>query len=123
MSSVLHDPDEPYVPPGTIRLSPAVVHFAREFITSVNGEKGNYWVAAIGWATSVTVKESPDAQPREIGPGLSLGAYRRHEVPPDVIDKVDGLEFVLHIPQQIWEQSSRRLIDMDESLLFKLRLL
>jgi hypothetical protein len=116
------DRDEPWVPPDTITLSPRVRGFAREFIESVNGERGNAWIASIGWATSVTIKDSRDAAPQAVGPGLSLGADRRNEVPPEAIDRVDGLEFVLRVPREVWERSSLKRIEFDESLLFKLKL-
>src|SRR5690242_5786447 len=112
-----HDPDEPWVPPGLVTLSPHVVEFAREFIDSVNSEQGRHWLTGIGWSTSVVIKESPEAEPRELGPGLSLGAYRRHEVPPEFIDRADGLEFALHIPREVWEASKQRRIEYDDTLL------
>jgi hypothetical protein len=119
----VHDPDEPWVPPRVISLSPKVVAYTREFIVSVHEQHSKIWIAGIGWDTSVVVKDSPDAVPRELGPGLSLGAYRREEVPTSFIDRAGDLEFVLHIPREVWEASKQRLIDIDESLLFKLRLL
>jgi hypothetical protein len=118
-----HDSDEPWVPPRTIALSSRVISFAREFMESVNGERGKNWIVGIGWATSVTVKESPDAASKDLGPGLSLGAYRRPEVPEGMIDRVEGLEFVLHIPRDVWERSAQRRIEFDDNLLFKLKLL
>jgi len=122
MPSIQSDADEPWVPPGNIALSPRVVSWAREFIDSVNGQYGDRWIVGIDWATSCSVKDSPQAEPRELGPGLSLGAYERHQVPPEMIDRADGLEFALHIPREMWEASAQRLIEFDESLLFKLKL-
>jgi len=51
-----------------------------------------------------------------------LGAFERNQVPPEFIQTHDGLELVIKIPKVIWEKSIHRLIDFEETLLFKLAL-
>jgi hypothetical protein len=39
-----------------------------------------------------------DADWHKLGPGLSLDAYPRRQVPADVIETIDGLEIILSAP-------------------------
>ena len=51
-------------------------------------------VAWIGWAKDQAVKGPSDVDWTSHGSGWVLGSYPRAQVPPDVIDKVRGVEIV-----------------------------
>ena len=56
------------------------------------------WIASILWATKRKYKGPNDVDWINVEDGLQLGAYRRTDVPSDVIDKVDGAEIVFSAP-------------------------
>jgi hypothetical protein len=51
-------------------------------------------IAWIGWANERQSKGPNDTNWKSEGGGWVLGAYARNQVPPDVIDKVDGVEII-----------------------------
>jgi hypothetical protein len=103
-----------------LKLSPKALNYVRDFVEGTTGFGDRDWVASIDWCTSATIKRGPDRPVENIGPGLSLGAYERRQIPAGYTQVVEGIEFALKIPSAIWSQSVERLIDLDESLLFKL---
>ncbi|MBV8567568.1 MAG: hypothetical protein JO273_19125, partial [Methylobacteriaceae bacterium] len=51
-------------------------------------------VAAISWILEERWKKPLDEEWKTQGPGLSLGSFDRGEMPPDVIDTVDGIQII-----------------------------
>jgi hypothetical protein len=51
-------------------------------------------VATLIWAKDQLSKGPGDDSWIDRGPGLVLGAYVRTQLPPDVIDHVDGIEII-----------------------------
>lgn len=114
--------DREFNPPGLIRLSPAALKFARDLAETVKVTQKGDWIVVFSWAHSISVRREPNAPLEDIGACLMLGASERHEIPPGVTQTVDGVEFAVQIPKEVWENSAQRLIDIDETLLFKLAL-
>jgi hypothetical protein len=82
-------------PRGTVRLSDAAIKIVRDFMSSVQKEAPKEdQVAAITWALDSESKGPNDKEWKKLGPGLSFGGYARKQVPPDVIDHVDGVDIV-----------------------------
>jgi hypothetical protein len=113
--------EDGFTPPGAIELSRSAWQLARAFDETVKGMSKD-WIVTFGWGDSISLKSGPDEPYRDIGGCLTLGAYKRREVPPGFVQTVEGLEFVIQIPRKVWEGSSRRVIDVDETLPFKLAL-
>jgi len=114
--------DGVYVIPGTIEVSAAALKYARDFIETVSAVHGDNFVATFDWSYSIAVRPTPDATPEPVDDCLMLGATQRSDLPPGVIQTVDGVEFAIIIPVEILQASVRRLIDFDKSRLFKLAL-
>jgi hypothetical protein len=55
-------------------------------------------VASISWDGEEQWKGPNDAEWHKLGPGLSLGAFPRRQVPADAIETIDGLEIILSAP-------------------------
>jgi hypothetical protein len=114
-----------YAPPGTVRVSAAALQLAREFaeeIAPTRPEPEDDWVISFDWADSRFIRRVVDGPREELGAGLDLAASRRSDVPPDVVQIVDDLEFAIRIPRHVREASKERLIDYDETVLSKLTL-
>jgi hypothetical protein len=56
------------------------------------------WIASISWATGRRWKGPNDANWTKLSDGFELGSYRRSEVPPDLIDKIDGVDIIFSAP-------------------------
>ena len=108
-----------FVPPGAVTVPDAALALAREFMGDV-GSIGSSrdWVVAFDWATS-RIMRYPDGREVDLGAGLDIGAYRRSDLPPEVIQREGGLEFAIKVPREIWEASEQRLIDYDATVLSK----
>ena len=111
--------DDGFTPPGIIRVSTSALQLARDFAQVIHTRSGD-WVAVFDWATDVTVRRGPKEPSEAIADCVMLGASQRHEVPREAIQAVNGLEFAIQIPKNIWETATQRLIDTDESIFFKL---
>ena len=112
-----------FTPPGIVKVSAAALKLARDFGESVKRMRPNQdWVASFDWALARSFRVSPDAPWQNVGPGLDLGAYERHKIPPGFIQTTDGVEFAIKIPREVWESSRHRLIDTDETAFSKLAL-
>jgi hypothetical protein len=108
-----------FLPPGVITVTTAALRFAQDFAGGVNSVKSKSdWVAAFEWSLARTMRY-PDGREIDLGAGLDLGAYRRSDLPPEVIQRIGDLEFVIKIPREVWEASEQRLIDYDPSVLSK----
>jgi hypothetical protein len=81
-------------PQGSVRLSDAALLLVQSFIRDVHRMSGHEHVAAIGWVREQKSKRPGDREWSNSGDGWVLGAYRKTEVPPDVIDTVRGIEII-----------------------------
>lgn len=86
-------------PLGSVKLSAAALAEVKAFIRQVRREApGDEWVGSIQWVTDQKSKGPNDADWVHGGAGLAFGAYRRTEVPPDVIDRAGGVDIVFGAP-------------------------
>jgi hypothetical protein len=108
-----------YAPPGTIQVSAAALQMAREFGEQVARTKSNQ-VIAFDWAISRGVRRRVDGPMEELGPGLDLVSFEAASVPKEVIQRLDGLTFAIRIPKHVYDASTQRLIDVDETAFSKL---
>jgi hypothetical protein len=116
------DSQDHFVAPGHITVSAGALNYAREFgIAAVAAMNGN-WILTFDWSQSVKYRPGPSEPEQDIGACLSLGGYRRHEVPAGYTQVVDGVEFAIRILSGVWKSRPQRLIEFDESQFFKLAL-
>jgi hypothetical protein len=113
--------EDDFVAPGIVKVAAPAFELACEFGRVVRAQKGD-WIVTFDWAENISVRHSPDAAEEPIGPCLTLSAYERHQIPTGFIETIDGMEFAIRIPTALWKASERRLIELDESLLFRLAL-
>ena len=121
-ASTPHQSDPEFTAPGIIKLSASALEYARQFDAMIKGTQKGKWIVVFDWAEQISVKHGPDEPSEDIGACLTLGAYERHQIPYGFTQTIDGVEFAVKIPREIWEQSADRLIDLDETKLFKLAL-
>jgi hypothetical protein len=82
-------------PLGSVRLSDSALALVRSFMQQARqATPQSDQIAWIGWVTEQRSKGPSDANWINQGAGWVLGTYLRTEVPPDVIDKVRGIEIV-----------------------------
>ena len=109
-----------FVAPGVLRVSPAALKYARDFIETVTAAHGDGYIAIFGWADMVTFKTDPSAPTQVVKDFLDLGAISRDQIPSDAIQTVDGLDFAIDSALKILQRSEQRLIDMDENAFARL---
>jgi len=119
MSQASNDPG--YSHPRTVTISPAALTTAREFAVGIGQMGYASQVVVFDWAPWLIVRE-PGQPERNIGACLMLGACRRDQVPSEAVEMIDGFALTLVIPDEAWPPGALRLIDVDESQLFKLAL-
>jgi hypothetical protein len=86
-------------PPGTTRLSDSAMSYIRKFLAASRATSGqDDAVASISWTEEERWKGPNDADWHKVGPGLSLGAFAQRQVPPGVIQTIDGLRIILSAP-------------------------
>ncbi len=86
-------------PPGTTRLSESAMSYIRKFLAAGRAATGkDDAVASISWAEEEQWKGPEDTDWHKVGPGLSLGAFAQRQVPPDVIQTIDGLRIIMSAP-------------------------
>lgn len=107
-----------FVVPGTIRVSAAALDYARDFVATVTAAHGGSYVALFDWSQSITVRPTPDAVPEPVDDCVMVGAAERTDVPAEFIHSVDGVEFVIALPEEILRASVQRIIDFDKSAFF-----
>jgi hypothetical protein len=78
-------------PLGSVSLSDAALALVQSFMRDVRRIRGGEHIASIGWAREQKSKGPGDREWSNSGAGWTLGAYRKTEVPPDVIDTVRGI--------------------------------
>jgi hypothetical protein len=81
-------------PLGSVRLSDAALTLIQSFMRDVHRVDGGDHIAAITWAREQKSRRPGDKEWSNDGAGWTLGAYRKTEVPPDVIDTVRGVEIM-----------------------------
>ena len=81
-------------PHGSVKLSDAALALVQSFMQEVSRIQGGEQVAAIGWAREQKSKRPGDKEWSLSGAGWTLGAFRKTEVPPDVIDTVRGIKII-----------------------------
>jgi hypothetical protein len=82
-------------PLGSVRLSDAALCFVKSVMQQVRRlTKEDDQIAFISWVTGAKRKGPADADWIDEGPHWGLGSYSRTQVPPDVIDKVGGIEII-----------------------------
>jgi hypothetical protein len=112
-----------YAPPGVVKVSASALQMARELAERVLVTRPGFpQVIVFGWRDSGWVRKPPGGPRIELGPGIDLGACDAADVPRDVLQTVDGIEFAVRIPRHIYENSALRLIDTDETEASGLRL-
>lgn len=111
-----------FSPPGIIKVSAAALKLARDFHETIKATRQKDWVVSFDWSDSIIIRRDPNEPPEDIGACLTLGAYERHQIPPGFVQRLDGLEFAIKIPPDVWQKSVQRLIDVDTGQLFKLTL-
>ena len=111
----------PFAPPDAVKVSPAAWQIAREFDERVR-RSGSYkeWVISFSWGDSRSIRRRIEGPMENIGPGLDIVAYDRSHVPTEVVQQRDGIAFALNIPSRVYEASTERLIDVDETAFSKL---
>lgn len=110
-----------FAPPGVVSVSAAALALARDFDEDTRRVRSAHpWVLAFDWADSRIVRMPKGGPRHELGPGLDLVAYEPADVPPDVVQTIDGLTFAVRIPSNIYERSRERLIDVDDAAPTKL---
>lgn len=109
---------EEFTAPGIVRVSASALQYARESSAVV----ASRYILTFDWAQSISIAQSADAPLEHIGACLTLAGYERVDVPSGYIQRADGLEFAIRIPTPVWQASEQRLIDLDESLPFRLAL-
>jgi hypothetical protein len=112
-----------YAPPGVVKVSALALQMARELAERVLVTcPGVPRVIIFSWRDSGWVRKPPDGPRIELGPGIDLGASDAADVPRDVLQTVDAIEFAIRIPRHIYENSALRLIETDETEASALRL-
>ena len=112
-----------YAPPGVVRVSPEALKMARRFYETVRRmPQVREPLVTFGWSTARSSRIRPDGPWEDVGPGLGLGAGERSAAPSEAIQAMDGLEFTIRIPREVYERSRQKLIDVDETAFEKLTL-
>lgn len=82
-------------PRGSVRLTPAAASFIRDFLDEARREgASSCQIATISWVRQEQWKGPNDADWTIRGPHLSTGAHGCGEIPPDVIQAIDGIRIV-----------------------------
>jgi hypothetical protein len=110
--------EQEFVKPGIIRVSAEALQLARDFAFTA----GRRYVTAFDWAQDITRRAKGSATATQIGPCMMLGGFERVDVPIEFLQKVDGFDYAISIPEPIWQASTERLIVVDEGQPFQLAL-
>lgn len=114
--------DEGFVQPGLIKVSPSALELASNLGFTVRTTQRGDHVVIFDWALAVKARRGPNEPWEDIGDCLGVGAMERAQVPQGFTQILDGLEFAIRIPKDVWEKSTQRLIDTDPTKFFKLTL-
>lgn len=81
--------------PGSVRLSPAALSVIRDFLDTLRRESGDTCeVVSIFWGQETRWKGPEDSEWKTAGPSLDIGAYSCKQIPPDVVQTIDGIWIV-----------------------------
>jgi hypothetical protein len=112
-------PDEyvhPFVEPGVLRVSDAVVEKLREY-----AREHPLWprdvprLPTISWYDENRIRTPGTNEWRELGPGLMPGWSDTVTVPANCVHVVDGFEFAVEMLPHILARASERRIDSDDT--------
>jgi hypothetical protein len=104
-------------PLGSVRLSKAALALVKSFMRQAHhNSPKNDQIASIMWVLGSGSKKPTDAAWIEEGPHWELGAYERTQVPPDVIDKVGGMDIVFGAEDPSWLKG--KIVDIKDKRLF-----
>jgi len=82
-------------PRGSVKLSAAALNLVKLFMKQAQSmAPRDDQIASISWVRDQKRKGPNDAAWTDEGAGWVLGAYSRTQLPPDVIDKVGGIDIV-----------------------------
>lgn len=82
-------------PRGSVKLSAAALNLVKSFMRQAQSmAPRDDQIASISWVRDQKRKGPDDAAWIDEGAGWVLGAYSRTQLPPDVIDKVGGIDIV-----------------------------
>lgn len=116
-------PPHLFVPLGAVSISSSALDLARQFGEHIKRTRPDEtWVIAFDWADERRVRLPNTNQWEELGAGLDLGAYDRVDLPDGVTQTIDGVEFAVIVPRQVYERARQRLIDRDDGVPSKLAL-
>lgn len=87
-------------PRGSVTLSAAAIASIRDFLASAQHLSGRRdEVAVLSWILSTRFRRSGEIEWTTTGPGVELGGFTRRQVPPDVIQEIDGLPIMFESGQ------------------------
>jgi hypothetical protein len=104
-------------PLGSVRLTEAAHALVKAFYAQLHKEQPSVrFVVSMIWAEGARSRRPNDKDWTNLEPGPQLGADPREHYPPDVIDRVDGVEIVFSAPDpRIYEGKT---IDVRDHRLF-----
>jgi len=102
---------EDFAPRGVIALSPEALADAKEFVGHLQRfEPTSRWIAGFAWCYARTMRESPNSELIDEGPGIDLAGYRTSEIPADAVELRDGVPVTFIIPRDKIEAAERKEI-------------
>jgi hypothetical protein len=84
------------VPKGSVRLTGRAISKIKYYMKQFRSHNQRNSVASIMWTIDSMSKGPEDEDWTSTGAGLGLGFYFRSQVPPDILEKVDGIEIFFH---------------------------
>jgi len=82
-------------PRGSVKLTATALAQIKSFMRQARkAVPKDDLIATIGWATGQKSKGPEDKTWTSVPDGLLFGTYLRSQVPPDIIDKIDGIEII-----------------------------
>jgi hypothetical protein len=85
--------DDDFVGRGTIRVSAQAMALALEFAKSIRSARHGSRIVTFHWAESILYRSGKDQAEEDLGACLTIGAYRRDEIPMGCIETTDMLVF------------------------------
>jgi hypothetical protein len=77
---------------------------------------GPQWIAGFYYFTMMQVRPTKESEWIDQGAGIGLGSYKRANIPEGYIHQHHGIDYILQIPPQIWEQGKLGIIDVDPTV-------
>ncbi len=100
-----------FAPRGEIALSPEALTDAKEFVGHLQRfEPTSRWIAGFVWCYTRTMRETPNSELIDEGPGIDLAGYRTSEIPVDAVELRDGVPVTFIIPRDKIEAAKRKEI-------------